>query len=277
MLTNILRAFGLTEKEIRVVQKTVEAGPQPASTIARLAELPRNTTRSILDELVKKGIMVKSKRANTQYYGVERKENLIRAVQYRRLRAQEEADRQLELLENYGDELSSRQWAKSRPRITFYEGTSGLEKVYEDTLTAKNGIRSWASFEGMHEAMPDYFTTYYDRRAAKNIHIRSIHPDSPLARERQKYDAKELRESKLVPSDRYRWIPEIQVYDNKVNIASWKEKLGIIIESPEIASALAAVFDLSFAGPQHATDQAPPPRTPDGAGNPSADEEGRIL
>lgn len=248
MLTTILRAFHLTEKEIFVVERTLAMGPQPASAIARIAEMPRNTVRSILDGLVKKGIMVKFKRANTQYYDVERKENLVRAVQLRRLRAQEDADRQLELLDRYEFELSSRHWAKSRPRITFYEGMAGLERVYEDTLTAKDGICSWASFDDMHNILPEYFETYYKRRAGKNIHIRSIHPDVPLARERVKNDKDELRESRLVPADKYHWVPEIQVYNDKVNIVSLKEKLGIIIESPDIAAALKAIFELSFLG-----------------------------
>ena len=38
----------------------------------------------------------------------------------------------------------------------------------------------------------------------------------------------------------------MQIYNNKVNIASWKEKLGIIIESEEIADAMRTFFDLSF-------------------------------
>lgn len=268
MITTLLRAFRLTEKEIRVVQRSLAIGPQPASAIARQAELPRNTTRSILDGLVKKGIMVKTKRANTQYYGVERKENLVRAVKYKKLRMEEESQRQLELLELYGDELTNREWAKSRPRITFYEGTDGLEKVYEDTLTAKDGIRSWASFEGMHGGMPEYFKTYYARRAGKNIPIRSIHPDCALAREKQQHDADEMRESRLVPADRYDWIPEIQVYGNKVNIASWKEKLGIIIESEEIAKALEAVFELSWLGAEKAGNDPPSSDPPSPAARP---------
>ncbi len=84
------------------------------------------------------------------------------------------------------------------------------------------------------------------RRAAKGIPMRSIHPDVEQARAAQARDTEELRESALVPQDKFRWGPEIQVYGNKVNITSWKEKLGVIIESKEIAGALEAIFDLSY-------------------------------
>ncbi|MFH1670309.1 MAG: helix-turn-helix domain-containing protein [Patescibacteria group bacterium] len=246
MIDNLLKSFRLTNKETKIFLKVLELGSQPASNIARVCEMPRNTVRSILDGLVKKGLMVKTRRANTQYYATEKKENLIRSLKHKKVRAEEEIDNQIKLLEAYGDELSTRHWAKSRPRITFYEGTAGLEKVYEDTLTAKNGLKSWASYDDMLDSMPEYFETYFKRRAKKKIPMRSIHPDTPAAREGQARDMQELRDSALVPVDKFNWSPEIQVYNDKINITSWKEKLGIIIESEEIADALRTIFDMSY-------------------------------
>lgn len=246
MLVHILTSFQLSPKEIRIFMKSLELGSQPASRIARLCELPRNTVRSILDELVKKGLMVKTRRANTQYYATEGKENLIKALKFRKLRLSDEIDTQIKLLESYGEELSARRWAKSRPRITFYEGIAGLEKVYEDTLTAKTGLKSWASTDDMLDTMPAYFKTYFKRRAGKGIPMRSIHPETPSARDITGRNLAELRESALVPAEKFHWTPEVQVYNKKVNIASWKEKLGIIIESEEIADAVRVFFDMAF-------------------------------
>ncbi|MDP7646443.1 MAG: hypothetical protein QF400_04765, partial [Candidatus Peribacteraceae bacterium] len=72
------------------------------------------------------------------------------------------------------------------------------------------------------------------------------HPDTGSAKDITNRDESELRDSALVPADKFYWTPEIQVYDNKVNIASWKDKLGIIIESEEIADAMRVFFDMSF-------------------------------
>ena len=247
MLSNLLKSLSFTNKETQVFLKTVEVGAQPASQIARLCGMPRNTVRSILDVLVEKGMMVRTRRANTQYYAPEQKENLIRQLKLKKLRMEEEIGQQITLLEAYGDELRARQWAKSRPKITFYEGKNGLEKVYEDTLTARHGLRSWASTDDMLEAMPEYFKTYFTRRAEKGIRMRSIHPDTPSARAIVSRDKEELRESRLVPASQFHWTPEIQIYDNKINIASWKEKLGIIIESDEIAEAMGVFFEMCYA------------------------------
>ena len=248
MLTTILRSLQLNDKEIEIFLKVLQLGSQPASHIARVTELPRNTVRSILDNMVKRGLLIKTNRANTQYYTVEKKENLVRMLKHRKLRLEEELDRQINLIEEYGEELTNRHWATSRPRITFYEGLAGIEKVYEDTLTAKDGLRSWASYDSLLEALPSYFKSYFKRRSKKGIPMRSIHPDTERAREGQKRDREELRESALVPSAKFNWTPEIQMYNDKVNIVSWKEKLGIIIESQEIADALRVIFDLCYEG-----------------------------
>mgnify|MGYP001377386454 CR=1 FL=1 len=44
------------------------------------------------------------------------------------------------------------------------------------------------------------------------------------------------------------FTPDIEIYDNKVMIASWKEKLGIIIESQEISDAMKKIFELAWLG-----------------------------
>jgi hypothetical protein len=56
-----------------------------------------------------------------------------------------------------------------------------------------------------------------------------------------------MRETALVPADAFQFIPEINIYDNKIMIASWREKLGIIIESAEIADAMKKIYELAWA------------------------------
>ena len=67
-----------------------------------------------------------------------------------------------------------------------------------------------------------------------------------MALEHKKKDVEEMRQLSLVPKDKYNFTPDIEIYDNKVMIASWKEKLGIIIESQEISDAMKKIFELSW-------------------------------
>lgn len=246
MIEQISEVFQLDPKEKLVFSKIYELGGQPASVIARKLDIPRNSARFTLDNLVTIGLLIKTKSGNTQIYALESKENIVKTLKLSKNKIATEYEDKIQTIEKYGDQLHERFVSKKIPKIKFYEGEFGIEKVYDDTLNSTEEIKSWASFDGMHEGLPEYFKMYYKRRAGNDIHIKSIHPNTAFAVNRTKHDKTEKRTSKLVDSKAYNWVPEIQVYDNKVNIVSWKEKVGIIIESDEIAAALKTIFDMCW-------------------------------
>ncbi len=246
MITNLLKIFDLNSKERQVFMKLLEFGGQPASQMARVLEMPRNTTRDILDRLVVKGLLTRTRRGNTQYYSVENPKNITRFLEVRKRKTVDHLDQQIEFIDKYSDELQPSKYHRSRPKVTFYEGTDGLRRVYEDSLTSKETIRAYASLQDMFETLPGYFPEYFKRRAKKKITIRAIFPDCEEAHERQAFDEKEWRESLIVPSKDFHFTPEINIYDNKFIIISWQEKLAIMIESDEVAEAMKMSFELAW-------------------------------
>lgn len=246
MLSNILTLFELNDRERKVFTKLMEIGGQPASQIARFLELPRNTTRDILDRLVKKGLLTCSQKANTHYYTLETPQNILRHLEIQKKKTISHLDSQIDFIKKYGEELHPHMYSPTRPRVTFYEGEDGLRRVYEDTLSSKEPIRAYASLETMYASLPGYFPEYFKRRAKKKIPIRAIFPDCPEARDRKKEDEKELRESTLVPQKNYDLTPEINIYDNKFIMVSWKEKLAVMVESKEISQAMKVIFELAW-------------------------------
>lgn len=245
MITNLLKIFDLNEKERNVFMQVLQLGGQPASQIARLMEIPRNTARDILDKLAKKGLLSCSRQGNTHYYSVESVPNMLRFLEIQKKRTLSHMDQQIEFVTQYKDALQPNKYHRSRPKVTFYEGQDGLRRVYEDTLTSSETIRAYASLQDMYEGLPNYFPEYFKRRAKRKIHIRAIFPDCKEAYERQLADEKEYRTSLIVPKD-FHFTPEMNIYDNKFIIVSWKEKLAIMIESQEIADAMKAVFELAW-------------------------------
>jgi len=246
-----LQKFGLAPKQARVYIALLELGePAAVTTIAKRANINRTTTYDILTTLREKNLVVYYTHKSIQYYSAEKPEKLISYLKNQSRRYLEMAEEAEDLL----PELKSIYNAiPGKPRVQFFEGEEGLLHVYEDSLTSSEEIRAYASDQANQEAVPAYFPTYYKRRAAKNIPIRAIFPDTPTDRERHSLDKKELRESRLVPKSVMDFTPEINFYDNKIMIADWKEKLGIIIESEEIAKVFKQSFDLAWeaAEPYH--------------------------
>ena len=237
-----LVALGLAQKEARVYVALLELGRGTASEVARKATINRSTSYVILDALVHQGLVRISGKEPKQEYVAESPEKLITLFEKRI------EDNRSGILQTKGilPELNSVHKIGDRPEVKFYEGTEGLKEVYEDTLTAKEEIRAYAAYEDLYSALPEYFPRYFERRAAKGIHARAILPKTPMALERRKKDIEEERTSILLPSATFGLHPEINIYDDKVMIASWREKLGIIIKSSEIADAMKKIYELAW-------------------------------
>lgn len=234
---------GLSENESKVFLVLLELGKGTVTQITRKAGLNRTTGYDILDNLVTKGLASISGKEPKQEYLTESPDKIISLLENQI----KEKTEQLKKIKSVLPEIKSLHNVAGRPKVRFYEGVQGLKDVYEDTLTSHEPIRAYASVENMHMGLPGYFPEYYKRRAGKNIAIRAIIPDTETGRERKSFDTKEMRETALVPKDAFDFSPEINIYDNKVMIASWREKLGIIIESTEIADAMKKIYELAWA------------------------------
>ncbi len=237
-----LVGLGLSEKEAGVYLALLELGKRTVSPIARSSNINRTTVYDILSSLTAKGLVSVSGKEPLQEYVAESPDKILDLVKLEI----EKKQKDLKQAEGVIPELKSMHNVADRPKVRFYEGTAGVEEVYEDTLTSHETIRAYANVNEMHAALPDYFPKYYKRRTNKGIHIRAIIPSNEAGKERADKDKEEARESALVPENKVYFSPEINIYDNKVMIASWKEKLGIIIESKEIAEAMKTIYELAW-------------------------------
>ncbi|MDD5068790.1 MAG: helix-turn-helix domain-containing protein [Candidatus Pacebacteria bacterium] len=238
-----MQSFGFSEKETDVYVALLELGKATVSKISLGAGINRTTGYDILASLVSKKLVSVSGKEPKQEYAAEPPTAITEYLK-RRI---SETEGYIKQAEKILPELTLLHTIENRPKIRFYEGTEGLQYVYEDTLTSSETIRGYAAVDEMHKALPNYFPEYYKRRAAKGISIRAILPKSAISLERGTHDVEEKRDTAFIPADKYQFAPEIDIYDNKVMIASWREKLGIIIESEEIADAMKKIYELAWA------------------------------
>lgn len=242
-LPNTLHTLGFSEKEATVYVALLELGHGTVAEIARKAGINRTTGYDILDSLASKKVVSVTGKEPKQEFAAEPPGAVIGYLR----REAELARERIAKAEALVPQLRSVHATQNRPKIKFYEGTDGLKQVYEDTLTSTESIRAYANADDVHKGIPNYFPNYFKRRAEKGISIRAIFPMNPAGIARAAFDKEEKREVAFVPADTYYFSPEINIYDNKIMIASWKEKLGISIESAEIADAMKKIFELAWA------------------------------
>jgi len=244
-IQNTLEKLGLDTKQAKIYLTCLEVGvSSPISSIARLSKLSRTTVHYSVQNLVEMGLLIRTKSENKKYktYRAQPPEKLISLLEKKSEKYAKLAKEAERILPELKSHYRGMDWAN----VYFYEGDEGLIRVYEETLNSSEEILAYASDEANQTAQSDYFPEYYKRRAAKGIPIRALFTDSKLDRERHRLDSKELRESRLLPKDKFDITPEINFFDNKIMIADWKEKLGIIIESEEIAKVFKQTFELAW-------------------------------
>jgi sugar-specific transcriptional regulator TrmB len=235
--------LGLTKKEAAVYLSCMELGIASAvSIIAKKAVINRTTTYDILNNLIEKGIVILRMQDEHSYYEALPPAKLVAHLKEQSDKFNRMAKEATALL----PELETHYRVSGRPKVYFYEGEEGLIRVYEETLTSTEEILAYASIQANQEAVPWYFPNYYKRRTAKGIPIRGLIPDSPAGRERYLLDKEELRRSRLLPINKLNFSTEVNFFDNKMMIADWQEKLGIIIESPEIVKVFKQTFELAW-------------------------------
>ena len=245
LLIEALEDAGMSEKEIKVYLELLKIGTGKAGILAKKTELNRTTVYDILEGLLQKGVISKYRKGAQTVFSAANPELLINYLENEKQEAIAKADKDKKRIESLMPQFISLQdIAPNRPKVQFFEGEKGMREAYEDTLTSREPILAYANVQTMHEALPNFFPQYYKRRAAKKIYIRAICPENELSRKRHEKDKEEMREIRFLPNAEMSFSPEVNIFNNKMLIASWKEKMAIIIESKELVDLERLKFEL---------------------------------
>jgi len=253
MLNTILQKIGLTEKDSEVYLACLELGTQPASVIAKKASLKRPTTYLILEALVKKGLVSEYIGSNVKFFTAVAPEYLLNFVEKKR-REMTSHQRELEQLLPQFQSLTN-PYSLS-PKVRYYDGIEGVERVMTDTFTATEPIRCFTNVDAWfsNESTKEYIKWYGKHRTQdKKIQERAIALDTPVSRAYLETDYPDVGSEQYTL---FRWLPkdiqifsnEINIYDNKLAIVciTKKEMLGVLIECEGIAQTQKSIFEMAW-------------------------------
>jgi len=240
----IFEEIGFTKKETAVYLALLALDSASPKDIAKKAEINRTSCYDVLESLMKKGLVSKYKKKGKIFFQAGDPKKLIGYIERNKEEMTKKMEKQQEALQEALPELSALINPRStKPKVQFFEGEKGMREAYEDTLTSHGDILAYANVETMHEGLPNFFPKYYERRAKANIHIRAIFPNNTLSRARHEKDGGEDRESVVLDDPDVTYSPEVNIYNDKVLITSWKEKMAVIVESRELADLQRVMFN----------------------------------
>ncbi|MFA4942045.1 MAG: helix-turn-helix domain-containing protein [Patescibacteria group bacterium] len=237
MLVSTLKQIGLEEKQAKIYLACLELGETSIKEIAKKSGIKRTSIYDIIDEMVNAGLIkVTTKVKKKKFIASEPEE--LKTIIKKREALLDQIMPQLGLINNSG---------LIKPKVWFYEGVSGLKKVYDDTLEYKDHvIYQWASNDMFDAIESDWIFDYVKRRVKAKIKALCIATNTPEIREFKSNDVAQLREIRMVPKESFPFKIELDVYGNRVAMISGRDKIGVIIESESIASTLKMIFKLCW-------------------------------
>jgi HTH-type transcriptional regulator, sugar sensing transcriptional regulator len=234
-ITKTLTQLGLNEKEAKIYLACLELGTASILEISKKSDINRATAYYIIDELKKKELIVQTTKKKKKLFIAADPGEIMKIIREKE-----------SLLKSIMPDLNAlNNISIKKPKIRFYEGDEGMIKVIKDFLTARNGVVAFADTKEFDAALK-YDPDIVKKRVKKNIKIKIIFPDTPRAKEWIKTNKQQLRETRYISEKKFPFNTQIYIYDNKVNITSWHEKSGIIIESKQYANTMRLIFNLCW-------------------------------
>lgn len=237
-IINILQQLGFSKNEVDVYLASLEIGVASVQEIAKKANIKRTTAYSVLDTLVQRGYIGKTK--------VQRKTRFMA----------EPPDKLLFIVSNIHSQLTKSlpelkaiyNLKQIKPKITFFEGKGAIQNVYDDTLREKpKEILEWNTDRYFKYFPKEY--NYIQKRTQLNIRARRMAPSNSIwHRKHKSLDKMELAETVIVPFPLFSPEIEVNIYNNKVAFINYVEKISVIIESPAIAKAMKQAYEISWIG-----------------------------
>lgn len=239
-ITKSLQAYGLTETESAVYLANLELGQARVTTIAKQADVNRNTVYSVLERLEELGLVFPVMQGKIQQYRAEDLKTLI-------LESKKRAEAIKEIFPEL-QELFRRTHIK--PEVQYYRGLDGIKQIYEGVLKERN-LKSYSilSSESTWMSMdPKFFSDFLKRRAAKKIFTRLILEESSQAREHQRLQKEYLGEVKILPNgSEQAFVGGVYIFPHRVVfIAQKQEWIAVAIQSQEIRDTLQFMFDFMW-------------------------------
>lgn len=238
-INKTLKQFGLDYKEDDVYLALLQLGASGATEIAKKAGIKRTTVYDVLANLKNMGLVNEVVKNKKRIFLAEDPQKLDKLI-----------DKKKSSLSEIMPMLKSMYNTKgTKPKVSYYEGLEGIKEVYWKTLEDGGkeilGIVAEDVFEFLGE---DFAERYIEKRTKLQIEARVIASDVEKMIDYKKKDSKFNRETRLISKEKFPFSIEINVIKNKVAFMSFKEKMGVIVESTAIAENMRLLFELAWQG-----------------------------
>lgn len=237
-LSEQLTQFELNKNQAETYLALLELGQAGVISLAKKTNIKRTTLYDILVELEKKQLVAKTQKNTKKLFIALEPENLEKILADKKTKLEKLMPALKALVNTTG----------TKPVIRYYEGIEGIKEVYRDTLNYDGELLAFVAENIFDKLGKDFADEYKAKRKKANIAVRILLPETEALKKELTSAKEDLRIYRFVDKEKFPFTMELNLYGNKLALMSFKEELGIIIESNEIAKNLALLFELAWIG-----------------------------
>ena len=236
LIKNLSNA-GINEKEARVYITLLQLGKASAYSIAERSGLKKPTTYVILDELIKKNLVMKVPRLKKQLFIAKSPEEFFAGAEERLRQAKKALPELITMAENN----------KTNIRTIFYEGLSGIkEAIYYKSkeMSGEEIVGFYATTEDASSELMELFNPWPKDMREAGINFKVITPEHETTKRYTDPNNQYGHKVKTIPYSLYSSKSSLEAGDTFVRIVLFKEQQSVIIESPELADSVKQIFNM---------------------------------
>lgn len=236
-LAEIMEKIGLSRKEAQVYLALLRIGQASATLVAKNSGLKRPTTYLILEDLRRRGFVLKMPGNKKQMFIAKSPEEIIGE-------AKKNVDQALHILPQLMNMFSTND---PQVRTIHFEGLSGIREAFWYKFDKLKGSEILAFFGSAEEASADLVKLFHEWNEAvadAGIKLRSIVPDAKNLKKFRDNDKHYGFQPKLMPSSVYTSKTSIEITDQFIRIIMFKEQQAVIVENPVVAKAMKEIFEM---------------------------------
>ena len=231
-----LRSLGLSAKESEVYLALLSLGQTTAYAVAEKSGLKRPTVYVVLDDLRKKGLVLKIPNAKKQVFTAKSPEEFFG-----------EAEERLRIAKQSLPELLALTSGGKKPKTLYFEGLRGIEDIAlygVERMKDKEIVGFYAEATDASPELLKIFDDYNERLKRDHITVRGIVPDNPHLKRWRDTDKEYGRNMKIIPAETYSARNSIEIGDTFVRILAFRDLQGVIIENEAIAETMRQIFEM---------------------------------
>ncbi|MEM4318505.1 MAG: helix-turn-helix domain-containing protein [Candidatus Pacearchaeota archaeon] len=230
-----LKKIGLNDKEAEIYIELLKLGNSKVNEISKRLNLPRTTIYSILNSLLKKGLVFYTIKSGTRYF---------EAVDPKRVLKIEEE--KLNTIKSIIPKLEQiKKTVEEKPEIEIYEGVEGIKTILENILKIKPEEILVIECDEIFKTLEFYFPHWSEKRIKEKIFCRIIQEKTDKINKELKLRNKTYTKTKFLPKE-IKINTMTYIYNENVAFLTMnKEKLiGVIIKNKDIAQTQKKIFEL---------------------------------